>query len=262
MSDDHGRVVLCFSMGESLRDGHPWADGVWVPPSVSTERAGTLAIQAMPGWILSTSDRSLAHYLLTADARERRHAHSMSSPLSPLGERQPIPSGLHVEPLSTAQVDRHALTLGALNLRAYPAHHPDAFAGDEAAAVSEVRAIARGELLGPMMPESRIALLDGRIVGACFVVDRPGEPPFGGPWVIDLFRDPRVPVKGIGAALLTFVMMAAREARLPGLSLVVSHDNTKARHLYEQLGFVDVEESWTLVLPKKTVLPQEDERPG
>ena len=259
LRDEAGDVVLVFSASESTRESIPWADGVWVPPSVPIIDAVGRALDAMPGWRFSTSDRSLARAMLAAGARQRRHAHIMttSSPEPP----PPAPdvatdSGLRVEPLTAAQVDRHALALGALSYRAYPAEHPDAFDGDEAAAISQVRAIARGEMLGPLMSESRVALVDGRIVGACLVVDRPGAPPYGGPWVIDVFRDPSSPVRGVGTAMLADVLRAAREAALPGLSLTVSHDNRPARRLYRRLGLTEVDESWTLALPK------EDERPA
>ena len=169
----------------------------------------------MPGWRFSTSDRCPRG----GDAggrRERAAArpHDVACP-DRCRCRRPRTLGprLRVEPLTPAQVDRHALALGALNLRAYPADHPDAFDGDEAAAVSQLRAIARGELLGLMMAESRIALVDGRIAGACLVVDRPGDPPHSGPWVIDIFRDPDCPVRGVGTALLGAVLRAARRGR-------------------------------------------------
>jgi ribosomal protein S18 acetylase RimI-like enzyme len=102
-----------------------------------------------------------------------------------------------------------------------------------------------------MLAESRIALVGRRIAGACLVVDRPGDPPHAGPWVIDIFRDPGCPVRGIGAALLDAVLRAAAEAGLPAVSLAVSHDNAVARRLYRRLGFAEVEESWTLALPKE-----------
>ena len=206
----------------------------------------------MPGWRFSTSDRSLAEAILAAGATERRHAHTMSRALTePLPATSAVDRAMRIEPLTPAQVDRHALALGAINIRAYPADHPDAFDGDEAAAVSQLRAIARGEMLGLLLAESRIALADSRIVGACLVVDRPGEPPHAGPWVIDIFRDPDGSVRGIGTALLSRVLRAGAEAGLPAVSLAVSHDNAPARGLYSKLGFVEVEESWTLALPEE-----------
>lgn len=244
-------MVLCYSATESARDGQRWADGAWVPDAAAKEHAVSVALDRLAGWLLSTSDADLAGMLLAAGATERRHAHSMSTRLEAPVSPPRAPDGLRIEPLSSMQVDRHALALGELNYLAYPPEHPDALDTDRAGAVSQVRAIARGEILGPMAPESRIGVLDRRIVGACLVVERPGEPPFGGTWVIDLFRDPRIAVGGIGGALLAASMRAAREASLPGLSLVVSHDNQHARRLYTRLGFSDVEESWTLTLPSR-----------
>jgi len=256
LRDESDVVVLVFSASESTRDSIPWADGVWVPPTVETGYAAEIALQAMPGWRFSTSDRALAETMLAAGASERRHAHTMTRALGDsLPAAEDFGRRIRVERLTPAQVDRHALALGAINVRAYPAEHPDAFDGDEAAAVSQLRAIARGELLGMMLAESRVALVDGRIAGACLVVDRPGDPPHSGPWVIDIFRDPDCPVRGIGTALLDGVLRAAAEAGLPAVSLAVSHDNAVARRLYLRFGFTEVDESWTLALPK------EDERP-
>jgi ribosomal protein S18 acetylase RimI-like enzyme len=243
-----GAASLVFSRSQSVQGSVPWADGVWVPSAVDRERAAALAVDALPGWLFSTSDETLVAALLDAGASERRHAHSMSALPGP--RDLPTVHDVRIEPLSPAQVDRHALRLGAIMHRAYPPGHPDALDGGEAAAVSQVRAIARGELLGPMLTESRVALFDGDIVGACLVVERTGDPPYGGPWVIDIFRDPACPARGVGAALLGRALTAVREAGLTGLSLVVSHDNARARRLYSRLGFTEVDESWTLVLPK------------
>lgn len=248
LSDGSG-VSLVFSRSESVRGSAPWADGVWAPSSVNRERAADLALAAMPGWIFSTSDEALVKALLDAGASKRRHAHSMSRAL-PGPAEPPTADDVRIEPISPAQVDRHALRLGAIMRRAYPPGHPDALEGDEAAAVSQVRAIARGELLGPMLTESQVGLFDGDIVGACLVVERTGDPPHGGPWVIDIFRDPDCPARGVGTSLLSRALAAVREAGLSGLSLVVSHENAPARRLYSRLGFTEVDESWTLVLPK------------
>jgi GNAT superfamily N-acetyltransferase len=253
--DPSGAVLLAYSRAESASERLPWADGVWRAPGVGVDDAVRLMLDAMRGWLASTSDPQLSRALLATGATQRRHAFTMTTPLSSLPPAR-TPEGVRIEPLRAGQVDRHALRLGALHLQAYPPGHPDAFDGDEAAAVSQIRSIARGEILGSMLPESRIALYDGQIAGACLLVDRPGTPPYGGPWVLDLFRDRAAPVRGIGAALLSTAMAAGREAGFPGLSLVVSAANAHARRLYLGLGFRDVEDSWTLALPRK------DERPG
>jgi ribosomal protein S18 acetylase RimI-like enzyme len=115
--------------------------------------------------------------------------------------------------------------------------------------VKELRAIGRGELLGAYLGHSRICLVGDRIVGACLVVDREGVPPDGGPWIIEVFRDPYCSVRGIGSALLIDALAAARSAGSAGISLAVSHTNENARRLYATLGFADCGQSWTLAIP-------------
>jgi GNAT superfamily N-acetyltransferase len=172
----------------------------------------------------------------------------MSHPLQSI-PADDIASGLAVEPLSATQVNRYADDLGAVHVASYPVGHPDHAAHDAAAAAEEMRSISRGELLGPVLDVSRLALYDHRIVGACVIVDREGTPPFGGPWVLDVFRDPACPVRGIGSALLVSALAAARSAGLDGVSLAVSHENEAALRLYRRLGFVDIAQSLTLALP-------------
>jgi GNAT superfamily N-acetyltransferase len=197
---------------------------------------------------LSTSDAALVASLTAAGAVELRHAHVMSHPLVDV-PRVTRDSRLTIEPLSAAQLDRHAQRLGELNFAACPVGHPDHSNRDVDSAAEEIRAIGRGELLGPLMRQSQIALCDGRIVGACLVVDREGEPPEGGPWVIDVFREPQGSVRGVGGALLSNALLSAKSAGLSGLSLAVSHRNDTAYRLYGSLGFVDAQVSWTLAVP-------------
>src|SRR5699024_7092129 len=112
-----------------------------------------------------------------------RQSHVMTRRLDDRDLQSPGSPNRHIEPLSAAQLQRHAMALAALNMQAYPEVHPDAYAADEAANVSRLNAIARGEVLGPLLAESRIAVAERRIVGACLVVDKSdGEKP-DGPWV-------------------------------------------------------------------------------
>jgi ribosomal protein S18 acetylase RimI-like enzyme len=247
--DDNASVVLVYSESQDTRDGRPWADGAWRPESAPVASAVAAIVQRLGGYALSTSDVALAESLTAAGAIPLRHAHTMSHDLERLVPYDAADPSLVVEPLTAAQLHRHAQRLGELNLAAYPAEHPDHSADDAAAAVEHIRAIGRGELLGPLMSTSRVALSGGRIVGACLIVDREGEPPDGGPWVIDIFRDPASPVRGVGGALLSSAVAAAKAAGLRGVSLAVSHQNTRALELYARLGFQDRGQSWTLAVP-------------
>jgi ribosomal protein S18 acetylase RimI-like enzyme len=247
--DDSGGLLLVYSESQDARDGRPWADGAWRPASAPIDATVAAVTDRLHGHAFSTSDEELARSLQAAGAGQLRHAHMLSHPLDNLVPSAADDPELAVEPLTAGQLSRHAQRLGELHHAAYPVGHVDHTEDDVSAAVQHIRAIGRGELLGPLMEVSRVAVSAGRIVGACLVVDRDGTPPDGGPWVIDIFRDPTSPVRGVGAALLSGALAAAQSAGLSGVSLAVSHQNTRALGLYTRVGFVDTGQSWTLSLP-------------
>lgn len=247
LSDEDG-VVLVFSLAESTRNGRPWADGVWRPSHVGLDRAVAMTRTALDGHTVSTSDDELADALLATGASPLRHAHTMTHDLATVPTDGEGPA-IIVAPLDAAGLRAEATTLGTIAFAAYPAAHPDHEHDRPEQAIGELRAIADGEVLGPFLDVSTIGYVDGRPVGACLVVDRPGSAPDGGPWVVDVFRDPAASVRGIGTALLGGALRLADEVGLPSLSLVVSHGNPSAIRVYERLGFVETSRSRTLTLP-------------
>lgn len=248
LHDEHGRLLLTFTLAAGARDGRPWADGAWSPPSAPVEATSRAVLEGLAGYALSTSDIALAESLSAAGATEVRHALVMSHPLTTLPEAA-ARARLAIEPLSASQVARHAARLGEIAFAAYPVGHADHSHDAVASAVGEISAIGRGELLGEFLEQSRLALWDGCIAGACLLVAREGVPPDGGPWVIEVFRDPACPARGVGTALLVSALAAVRSAGLSALSLAVSVANTRAVGLYSALGFGATSESWTLALP-------------
>lgn len=248
LSDDEGDPLVVFTLTESTRGGRPWADAVWRPATAAVRETADAILAAMPGYALSTSDTELVSALTDAGATEIRHAHVMSHSLTSLPRVETDPA-LDIHPLSADQVARHAERLAEINVRAYPADHPDHEHDSVAAAEHEIRGMGLGEILGPFMGQSMVALVDGEIVGACLIVDREGVPPEGGPWIVEVFRDPDVGVKAVGRALIVSALTNCRAAGLPGLSLAVSHTNLNAFALYTELGFIDDNHSWTLALP-------------
>jgi GNAT superfamily N-acetyltransferase len=245
---DDGRLVLVFSLAESLRGGRPWADGAWRPPDVAPEAAADAALTTLAGYAFSTGDAALVELLAAAGATETRHAHGMSHALRDIPDPA-TPAGLHVSPLSADQLEQDAEALGALNAGAYPPEHPDHEHADGDAAARQLTAFARGEILGPFSDASTVARLNGRLAGACIVVQREGEPPDGGPWIVDVFRDPEIDVHGVGAAMICASLRLARDAGRSAVGLAVTHANTQALEVYRTLGFADLSESWTLALP-------------
>jgi GNAT superfamily N-acetyltransferase len=249
LTDRSGHTVLVYTLAEGTRSGRPWADGVWRPDDVSVEDAVVGSLSGLPGFAVSTSDRALVTGWLAGGASTLRHAHTMTHDLSSVPEAPGLDSSAHVYAIGADQILRHAHRLGELNFAAYPPDHPDHAHASVADAVREMEAVSRGELLGPVLPVSQVAVADRTIIGAALIVDRPGAAPEGGPWVLDIFRDRTSPLRGVGRALLTAVLLAGRDQGLPSITLVVSHTNANAFALYESLGFVDQEQSWTLALP-------------
>jgi GNAT superfamily N-acetyltransferase len=248
LTDIGGRTVLVYTLGEDARDGRPWADGAWRPDDISVEEAARTTMQLLPGYAVSSADRPLVDGLLAAGATELRHAHVMTHALSALPKRPEL-GGLAVHRLSRDQLLRHAQRIAALMVSAYPPGHADHRFDTTDHAVRSIRMVAHDEVLGPYLHVSQVAVHGHTIIGAALVVDRPGRAPEGGPWLLDIFRDPASPLRGVGRALLTGALHAAGEDGLTSLSLAVSHSNTNAYDLYGSLGFVDHEQSWTLALP-------------
>jgi ribosomal protein S18 acetylase RimI-like enzyme len=227
--------------------GRTWVDGVWRPDDVPTRDAAVFVTETFAGCLVSTSDEALVAALRRAGAEQLRHAHSLSHNLSEL-PHDPARDDLHVETVDAAGLHGLADDIGPVLLAAYPPDHPDHRHETVEDAVGAVHRVADGEVLGPLLDSTTIAWDGAILVGACLIVERDGTPPDGGPWVLDVFRDPAARVSGVGSTLLLGALRAVGAAGLPGLSLVVSHENTRAHRLYQRLGFVDVSESWTLVI--------------
>jgi GNAT superfamily N-acetyltransferase len=106
--------------------------------------------------------------------------------------------------------------------------------------------LLEGGVVGPVMPCSRMAVVGGEPVGAAIVCDAPAEPPFGGPWLAELFRAPDE--RGVGALLLDATLWQAAADGLRSIGLAVTEGNG-ARGLYEDAGFSLVLSAYTVRIP-------------
>jgi hypothetical protein len=245
--DPSGRRMLAYS-GYERTDGQPWADGVWVPPDVDIDAAAALAVTSLAGWACSSDDPRLVQSLVALGAIELRHAHQMTHRLTDLPGL--VPDGFAVAQLDAESLMARSYEIGSVARRAYPPGNPDHNWADIAAAEHSMLKTAAGEVLGPLLPASTVALdRDDAVLGACLVVDREGPVPDGGPWILDVFRDPATTFGGVGSALIIGAMRALAEGGASALGLAVTHANAHARQVYERLGFLSVSESWTVALP-------------
>lgn len=96
---------------------------------------------------------------------------------------------------------------------------------------------------------SSIAILHGGIPIAGIIISlREGSSPFGGPWISEIWVDPKHQGQGIAKYLITQTQEKLKEDNYTSLGLAVTNGN-QAKQLYEYAGFTVVEEFWTLSLP-------------
>lgn len=223
-----GRLVAVFERAE--RHGVPLADVL--EPCAALEDVTEAVLRELPGWLVA-GPPELGAALLTAGAQARRHAHVLTHAL------RDVP----------AAADPRVVALTASPQELRPAHdaaygpgHPD----HEFAIRGGLGALMEGGIVGPVLPCSRMAVVDGRIAGAAIVCASDGRPPLGGPWLAELFREPGR--AGVGAALLRGALAAAALDGLPAMGLAVTEGN-RARGLYEELGFELVRTTVTVRVP-------------
>ncbi len=244
--DPRGRLLARFQ--DESHDDHRWADLFELADGVTPQEAVPAVLADLPGTLVS-GDEALGLALLAVGATPRRHAHVYSRDLraQPPAAWEPArtPPGVRITAL-----DRPAADLVDAWHAAFPADHPDHLGGPPPADVEqELADQIAGRVLGPMLPCSGLAVAgDGRVVAAVIVTDRPGVPPFGGPWVCDLFRHPAREWAGLGRLLLERALSLTAAAGLPALSLAVT-DGNPARRLYESLAFRHVSTSLNVLVP-------------
>jgi GNAT superfamily N-acetyltransferase len=243
-----------------LREGAPIADLASVAPNRTTAAATAAALAQLPGWLLATDDFSLASCLIKMGAKPRRHALVMQCDL------RAAPDGTHTRPHGVPQlvgIDPQ-FTLQPLPgtsdpcswapilpswRAAFPPDHPDHFDGDDPLAIAFLRRLVDGSELGPLH-RSTTLLADraGTPVAGIMVNIRTPDPPLGGPWIADIWRDPALHGTGVGAMLISHAKRLLAEDGYACLGLAVTAGNP-ARATYQRQGFRTITESRTVLLP-------------
>jgi GNAT superfamily N-acetyltransferase len=239
--DAVGRFVL------STREQLPVADLFELAPGVELRSAVPVILAELRGHQVA-GGAELGRALVEAGARPGRHAHAMSrdlvaDPAPDAWRDPPAPPGLLLRPL-----DRPAEDLNAAARAAYPPDHPDnAHLSRPIDHAVEIAGLVAGHAVGPLLRCSGVAVdASGAVVGAVLVNRDAMPPPYGGPWVTQLFRGPGG--RGAGRALLMRALGIATGDRLPALGLAVTHGNP-AQRLYEELGFRLLLTSFTVRVP-------------
>ena len=240
-----GRVLLDAAgapvgrFDEGMRDGRRFAELFDREPGVSVDATAAAIVAGLPGWRIA-ADEEVGRALLAAGGTATRHGHLYSYDLArkPPPKTWPEPPGVRL-----TDIDRPAADLVPARVAAYPPDHPDRVHVPEDSE-AELHAWLYEGTFGPLLPGSGLAVAEsGDVVGAVIIGALPGDPPRNGPWVIDIFRDPRY--RGVGRALLARALALATYGTL---GLIVTEGNDGARALYESLGFELVHSALTVQL--------------
>gem|GEM_PF-559015 len=226
--DVHGQTVLEYHPYESstptAEDATALVDLDVVVPAV---------LDQLAGWWLTSASDELTDSLLDAGATLVRHGHLYRMPIvsDDVNLDVDVPDGLELSPLGAS-----AAELAAVSEAAYRHDHPDF--DPEHDTEAELAGLLAGTVVGPFNSEASWQLTcDGALVAACVINESKGEPPFGGPWVSELFRLPSTSYRGVGAVLLRKAIAMLATADEQTLGLVVTDGNAAAQ-AYERLGFI------------------------
>ncbi|HEY3465618.1 MAG TPA: GNAT family N-acetyltransferase [Amycolatopsis sp.] len=238
--DADGVPVLSYLRRENA--GRPWADRV----EVLGDGAAEVALREMSGWA-ATAPRSFAGELVARGARELRATHRMTLDLS---VRRPPGAweNATAPPLRCEPFDRPVDDLIPAWRAAYAPGHPDYRPEyeDVVAVRDRFEALAAGTSFGPLSPLSGVVSHDGVVVAGLLLNEFPGEVPWGGFLITDLFRHPAYPQAG--TLLLRWTLARAAAVGLGVVGLVVT-DGNPARRLYERHGFEVFESPMTVAIP-------------
>lgn len=245
--DDDGAVLRYTVLH---RPGTPLAASARLAEGRSASTAADAVVQALAGWLVQTDDLGLAAALVKAGARPVRHASIMQCDLRGRHVSMPAPGDLTATRLAA---DTSALVWASAVASwraAYPADHPDHFVGSDHDAATALRVLASGAECGPLNRSSALAHDgEGVIRAGVIVTDMPFQPPWHGPWVADIWRDPALRGRGVGRWLLARVQQDLIADGCACLGLAVSAGNP-ARRTYESIGFHTVAQTATVCLPE------------
>ncbi|MEV0261892.1 GNAT family N-acetyltransferase [Streptomyces sp. NPDC050617] len=223
--------------------GSPRATAVRVEAGPPAD-AAALLLRELPGWLVVTDD-SVAAPLAEAGADVLRRAHRYGWDLSvrppdPRWAHSALPAPLGLRPVAETPAD----SLRDLWLAAYASGHPDRARYENADdGLATLTSLWRGELLGPTLPFSAVAVDDEGPVAvlAVHVLERP--------WITQIFRDPTPRGRGLGSAMLRYALTSAAEYGLSDLGATVTAGNVRSSRMFERVGFQQLHDSVDLRLP-------------
>ncbi len=230
-----------------IRENQTCADLAQPKPHLIIREAVQQVIKERATELISTSNTEFAQELLTQGCNPRRNAIAMTCDLTQLTF---LPTKNQQETRFIEEFEADALFDSWNN--AYEPTHPDHIPGNNSDLI-------RGHLQ-PLLDRSEIgdnhrsslAVMDGIPIAGIIISLREGAPPFGGPWVSEIWVDQKHQHQGLGKQLINQAQEKLKADGYPSLGLAVTNGN-KAKGLYEDVGFTTIKEFWTLEVPTSQV---------
>jgi GNAT superfamily N-acetyltransferase len=214
----------------------PALDGPW------DELTDAVLASYQPGSVVAVTRVDVRDALLARGATQVRHLYAMRHPL------RTVPD-LPAEGISQRRwQDGDAELLAPVLNAAYGPGHPDPRPPDDVASAVALRDLTDDPDNPLIADASSVAVVDDRPAGAALVVRSEHITQWHGPWLMNVFRDPASPVRGIGPAMIVHALrtLAANGESTLGLAVTVTNP---ALRLYHRLGFSPDLEAWLVVLP-------------
>ena len=226
------------------REGRTCADLATPKPHLTPSQAAAQVISNRETELISTSHEESARQLINQGCTVKRNAIAMTCNLT---NQEFSPAAIHNQTRFVEDIEPESLFDSWNN--AYGPGHPDHVTGEKHELIKEhLTPLLDHSELGPNH-RSSITLLDNETSIAAIIISlREGQPPFGGPWVSEIWVDPDHQGKRIARYLIDQAQLTLQQDGFTSLGLAVTNGNP-AKNLYATAGFTTVEEFWTLKLP-------------
>lgn len=233
-----------------MRDGLTCADFAEPKSHLTASEAARLTLTTKPAELISTQSPEFAQALTDQGGQLKRHALAMTCDLTSEINNENYksnpqqPDAMQVQFIEDVSADQLFDSWYA----AYPPGHPDFLVGEKTDLIREhLQPLLDRSALGTNHRSSIALLENGSATAGIIISLREGEPPYGGPWVSEIWVAPKLQQRGLGHYLLHQAQFALREDGYQSLGLSVSVGNS-AQRLYESHGFTVVSESWTILI--------------
>ncbi len=228
-----------------IRENQTCADLAQPKPHLTISEATKQVIQERVTELISTSNSEFAKELIAQGCTTKRNAIAM---ICDLTQVKISPTNFSQETKYIEEVPAQALFTSWNN--AYGPTHPDRIPGNMSDLIRDhLQPLLDRTEMGDNHRSSIAIIENGTPIAGVIVSLRDGLPPFGGPWISEIWVEPKHQQQGIAKYLIAHAQVKLKADGYSSLGLAVTNGN-QAKALYEDAGFITIREFWTIALPK------------